>query len=277
MSDANGESPTKDTEGSHVDKDGPSTVQNETTTDGDGESAKGDGHAKEETESIKPAEQKETNHQEIEAKAGTTEQTETTQQEHVAEATGAAESQPQKVDLSAESVEQTEAQHAGNAAEAVEQAGGQTQKAESPTKETNDQEAVDQAGATEHTETETNQQKHEHIANATSEQPSSPQKDSKSTPEQEIKNESKAKEGNTTTRNFKPKSSPPATQDDLIIVPNITNPTPLEARILAIHGQFKGIRSVNSWKAIRCIRNNQDMGSLWEVRQGWYLKHHKHK
>jgi hypothetical protein len=66
---------------------------------------------------------------------------------------------------------------------------------------------------------------------------------------------------------------PSSSQDELVILPNITTPSILEKHILAIDGRFKGVRSVNAWKAIRCHRNNQDMGSLWEVRQGWYLKH----
>ncbi|RMJ25477.1 hypothetical protein PHISP_03669 [Aspergillus sp. HF37] len=66
---------------------------------------------------------------------------------------------------------------------------------------------------------------------------------------------------------------PSSSQDELVILPNITSPSILEKHILAIDGRFKGVRMVNSWKAIRCHRNNQDMGSLFEVRQGWYLKH----
>ncbi|KAJ5109875.1 hypothetical protein N7532_002520 [Penicillium argentinense] len=31
--------------------------------------------------------------------------------------------------------------------------------------------------------------------------------------------------------------------------------------------------SNNAWKEIRCYRNNQDIGSLWDVRHQWYLKH----
>ena len=68
--------------------------------------------------------------------------------------------------------------------------------------------------------------------------------------------------------------STPASMDDIIILPNITRPTFLETHILAIDGQRKGTRTVNSWKAFRCYRNNQDIGNLWEVRQDWYLKYY---
>lgn len=66
----------------------------------------------------------------------------------------------------------------------------------------------------------------------------------------------------------------PASIDDIILMPNITKPNSLETHILAIDGRRKGIRNVNSWKAFRCYRNNQDIGNLWEVRQDWYLKHY---
>lgn len=72
-----------------------------------------------------------------------------------------------------------------------------------------------------------------------------------------------------------PESQPASPQDELVLVPNITTPNSLENEILAIDGRFKGVRNVNTWKALRCHRNNQDMGSLWEVRHGWYLKRDK--
>lgn len=58
-----------------------------------------------------------------------------------------------------------------------------------------------------------------------------------------------------------------------IIVPNIASPNMLVTKILQIDGRPKeGARTANAWKEIRCYRKNQDMGSLWDVRQVWYLK-----
>lgn len=62
---------------------------------------------------------------------------------------------------------------------------------------------------------------------------------------------------------------------DEIIVPGIVSPNMLVTRILQIDGRRKeGQRSANPWKEIRCYRKNQDMGSLWDVRQAWYFKQH---
>lgn len=62
---------------------------------------------------------------------------------------------------------------------------------------------------------------------------------------------------------------------DEIIVPNIASPNMLVTKILQIDGRPKeGQRTANAWKEIRCYRKNQDMGSLWDVRQAWYFKQH---
>lgn len=62
---------------------------------------------------------------------------------------------------------------------------------------------------------------------------------------------------------------------DEIIVPGIATPNMLVNKILQIDGRRKeGQRSANPWKEIRCYRKNQDMGSLWDVRQAWYFKQH---
>ena len=57
-----------------------------------------------------------------------------------------------------------------------------------------------------------------------------------------------------------------------IIVPNISTPHSLVSKILEIDGRMKGARTANAWKEIRCYRRNQDMGSLWDVRQAWYFR-----
>ncbi|KAJ5545492.1 hypothetical protein N7461_007796 [Penicillium sp. DV-2018c] len=57
------------------------------------------------------------------------------------------------------------------------------------------------------------------------------------------------------------------------IVPNIASPRGLGVKILQIDGRIPNgpIRQV--WKSIRCYRNNQDMGSLFDVREAWFLQH----
>ena len=57
-----------------------------------------------------------------------------------------------------------------------------------------------------------------------------------------------------------------------IVVPNISSPMQLVTRILEIDGRMSGARTANAWKEFRCYRKNQDMGSLWDVRQAWYFK-----
>lgn len=61
-------------------------------------------------------------------------------------------------------------------------------------------------------------------------------------------------------------------EPDEIIVPDISSPMVLVKLILQIDGRRPDGRTANSWKEIRCYRKNQDMGSLFDVRQAWYLK-----
>lgn len=55
-------------------------------------------------------------------------------------------------------------------------------------------------------------------------------------------------------------------------VSNVRSPLNLVNNILRIDGRKDGGKTANAWKEIRCYRNNQDMGSLWEMRQAWYFK-----
>jgi hypothetical protein len=57
-----------------------------------------------------------------------------------------------------------------------------------------------------------------------------------------------------------------------IILTNISTPMVLVREILRIDGRKAGSRTSNSWKEIRCYRKNQDMGSLFDVRQTWFAK-----
>ncbi|KAL1863731.1 hypothetical protein Plec18167_000827 [Paecilomyces lecythidis] len=59
-----------------------------------------------------------------------------------------------------------------------------------------------------------------------------------------------------------------------IILPNVAGPQTLANKILEMDGRITNPPNSNAWKQFRCYRNNQDMGSLWEVRQTWYLKTH---
>lgn len=61
-------------------------------------------------------------------------------------------------------------------------------------------------------------------------------------------------------------------QTSEIILENIGGPTALSLRIVEVDGRIKDVPNGNAWKEFRAYRNNQDMGSLWEVRQAWYLR-----
>lgn len=69
-----------------------------------------------------------------------------------------------------------------------------------------------------------------------------------------------------------PGELPTTDEPDEIIVPDISSPMALVKLILQIDGRRPDGRTANSWKEIRCYRKNQDMGSLFDVRQAWYLK-----
>ncbi|KAJ5173785.1 uncharacterized protein N7500_001716 [Penicillium coprophilum] len=58
-----------------------------------------------------------------------------------------------------------------------------------------------------------------------------------------------------------------------IIVSGIPSPQALVLKILQIDGRMPNSRTANAWKEIRCYRNNQDMGSLFDVREAWFLQH----
>jgi hypothetical protein len=71
-----------------------------------------------------------------------------------------------------------------------------------------------------------------------------------------------------------PTSSQTTTSEpDEIIVPNLSSPQALVHKILQIDGRMPNSRTANAWKEIRCYRNNQDMGSLFDVREAWFLQH----
>jgi hypothetical protein len=58
-----------------------------------------------------------------------------------------------------------------------------------------------------------------------------------------------------------------------IILSNMSSPAALVLKILQIDGRMPNGRTANAWKELRCYRNNQDMGSLFDVREAWFLQH----
>ncbi|KAJ6024254.1 hypothetical protein N7540_005051 [Penicillium herquei] len=57
-----------------------------------------------------------------------------------------------------------------------------------------------------------------------------------------------------------------------VIICDIATPRMLVQSMLVVDGRRKDGRTSNAWKEVRCYRNNQDMGSLWDVRQAWFFK-----
>ncbi|KAJ5254014.1 hypothetical protein N7524_011194 [Penicillium chrysogenum] len=66
-------------------------------------------------------------------------------------------------------------------------------------------------------------------------------------------------------------------EPDEIIVPDLSSPQALVRKILQIDGRMPNGRTANAWKEIRCYRSNQDMGSLFDVREAWFLQHGRHE
>lgn len=59
---------------------------------------------------------------------------------------------------------------------------------------------------------------------------------------------------------------------EVVVLPNVPGITALENKMIEVDGRIKHIPNGNAWKEFRSYRNNQDMGSLWEVRQAWYMR-----
>jgi hypothetical protein len=57
-----------------------------------------------------------------------------------------------------------------------------------------------------------------------------------------------------------------------IILGGVTGPGMLANKILKVDGRITHPPHGNSWKEFRCYRRNQDMGSLWELRQAWFMR-----
>ncbi|KAJ5718284.1 hypothetical protein N7488_003930 [Penicillium malachiteum] len=61
-------------------------------------------------------------------------------------------------------------------------------------------------------------------------------------------------------------------QYEEVTIRDIVTPRMLVQSMLVVDGRRKDGRTSNAWKEVRCYRNNQDMGSLWDVRQAWFFK-----
>ena len=59
---------------------------------------------------------------------------------------------------------------------------------------------------------------------------------------------------------------------EVVVLPNVPGITALGNKMIEADGRIKHIPNGNAWKEFRSYRNNQDMGSLWEVRQAWYMR-----
>lgn len=57
-----------------------------------------------------------------------------------------------------------------------------------------------------------------------------------------------------------------------VILARVLHPSSLGVKILNIDGRITKPSHGNAWKDFRCIRDNQDMGTLWEVRQAWSVR-----
>ena len=89
-----------------------------------------------------------------------------------------------------------------------------------------------------------------------------------------IQNES---DGNQTTRERTVEedietASSGAAED--IVRYTIFNVQMLEDKILKLDGRIKNPPQTSAWRSFRCQRNNQDMGSLYEIREQYWVWNH---
>lgn len=69
-----------------------------------------------------------------------------------------------------------------------------------------------------------------------------------------------------------PSSTPILGGIEVTILWNVNGATSLCSKMVEVDGRITHIPNGNAWKEFRSYRDNQDMGSLWEVRQAWYAK-----
>ena len=68
--------------------------------------------------------------------------------------------------------------------------------------------------------------------------------------------------------------SPLVTSPDDPVSYTLTSLQSLETKILEVDGRIKNPGNGNSWKAMRAKRDNQDMGTLWEMREEYYVRNY---
>lgn len=66
---------------------------------------------------------------------------------------------------------------------------------------------------------------------------------------------------------------PASTQEDVTLC-TVENVKALETKILEVDGRVTKPSHRNAWKMIRCQRDNQDMGSLFDIREAYFLRTH---
>ncbi|XRM44702.1 hypothetical protein ABZX51_007817 [Aspergillus tubingensis] len=106
------------------------------------------------------------------------------------------------------------------------------------------------------------------ISTATSEKPDSPGEVSD---EPYVTVPEAPQESTEETKKTPPANTPDANMEE-ILIENIQGLTSLASRIIEVDGRITDIPNGNAWKEFRAYRNNQDMGSLWEVRQAWFQR-----
>ena len=103
--------------------------------------------------------------------------------------------------------------------------------------------------------------------------------DAKNTPqENEIPDSTVSEESNlkgASTQTNGDQSSTPAFQEEDILH-RISGLKQLESKIIDIDGRFnsKDLGTINTWKAFRGLRKNQDLGTLFEIREDFYVYKH---
>ena len=57
-----------------------------------------------------------------------------------------------------------------------------------------------------------------------------------------------------------------------VVLPNVTGPGQVVAAVLDTDGRVKDPPHGNAWKSIRVLRDNQDLGTLWDIRQAYHFR-----
>lgn len=93
---------------------------------------------------------------------------------------------------------------------------------------------------------------------------------------QEVTTSKANKDNGATVQNNGGKPSSAAASSDEDTLHEISYLNHLENKVVDIDGRFqsKDMSVQNSWKIFRCTRNNQDLGTLFEIREDFYVYKH---